>query len=156
MSAVRSVERQRKEDVEDNEGYADEYGEDEIYDVESLHADSFVTATTNSNEGFEHERADEAKDDHEDGLNLAELRKGKGVAAATTTAATGSVHSKRSGLPLPVTSIIQSGSSGSAGSGSATTATGEPFIARRWERDAALGLSFSRNTRHSFWFASLK
>ncbi|KAF8802389.1 hypothetical protein BYT27DRAFT_6766911 [Phlegmacium glaucopus] len=87
------------------------------YDVESLHADSFVTATTNSS-------GDEDEDED-----------------------------KPMGRGVELTNLAKALSH----SGSGNSTTGDSFITRRWDRDAALGLSLSlspttfRERKHQFF-----
>lgn len=116
-------------DDEEDEGEEEEGGG---YDVESLHADSFVTATTNSNE-----------DDGNNGENDEKRNEGDVELAVLPNAKNGS-HA----FQLPLAALSHSGSGNS---------TGDSFITRRWDRDAALGLSLSlsptrfRERKHRFF-----
>jgi hypothetical protein len=117
-----------EEDVVDGEEEEEGGG----YDIESLHADSFVTATTNSNED-----ENENEKHLESGVELTVLPKSKSP----------SVHSTRTHTSqLPSTTLSHLGSGNSPG---------DSFIIRRWDRDAALGLSFSpttfRQRQHRFF-----
>lgn len=127
--------------VDDEVEVEDEEGEEEGggYDIESLHADSFVTATTNSNEDDEDDDEDDDENDEipiERGVELTRLAKGK----------TASLH---------YTPQLPSATLSHSGSGNSTT--GDSFITRRWDRDAALGLSLSlspttfRERKHRFF-----
>ena len=134
LSVIRgSVVRSDAEDVlamDDEEGEEDEEEEEEGagYDVESLHADSFVTATTNSNEDEE-----EDEDDHENDEKPTETAVGSTAQAKGASLHSTPTHTSQ----LPSTTISPSGSANSA------TGGGDSFITRRWDRDAALGLSLS-------------
>ena len=114
----------------------DEDGEEEGgYDVESLHAESFVTASTNNNEDEDNDYDD--KSIERGGVELSVLPKAK----------TASMHSNRTHTSqLPSTTLSHSGSRNS---------TGDSFIIRRWDRDAAFGLSLSpttfRERKHRFF-----
>ena len=127
-------------DAEDNVLTGDDDDDDDDgeegggYDVESLHAESFVTATTNNNDGEDY---DEKPFERGGGLELTVLPKAK-------TASTNSSRTHAS--QLPSTTLHHSGSGNS---------TGDSFIFRRWDRDAALGLSLSPTTfgerKHRFF-----
>ena len=130
LSMIRGSRISRSVFDDEGEIVDDEDGEEEGggYDVESLHADSFVTATTSSNEGDDNE--DDENDEKPNGreLELTILPKGKSA----------SVRSHTSQLPS-----------------AAMSNSGDSFITRRWERDAALGLSLSpttfRERKHRFF-----
>ncbi|KDR74924.1 hypothetical protein GALMADRAFT_227265 [Galerina marginata CBS 339.88] len=125
-------------DDDDDVGDVDEEeDEDEEYDHESLHADSFVTAGTNDDEEAKHNV------DPENGVELASLRKHSRT--ALPNASTSTIHSV-----IPSASPSRSGSArslpaitfdrGVTGPPTAPgSMTGDSFIHRRWERDAALG-----------------
>ena len=106
------------------------------YDVESLHAESFVTATTNNNDDEDNDH-DEKPIERGGGVELTVLPKAK----------TASMHSSRTHTSqFPSTTLHHSGSGNS---------TGDSFVIRRWDRDAALGLSLSpitfRERQHRFF-----
>ena len=138
LSVIRgSVIQSDEEDVMDDE---DEYEEEEEgggYDVESLHAESFVTATTNNNDDEDH---DEKAIEGGGGVEMTVLPEAKSA----------SMHSSRTHTSkLPSTTLYHSNSGNS---------TGESFIIRRWDRDAALGLSLSpttfRERKHRFFITN--
>ena len=122
-----------------------EGGEEEGgYDVESLHAESFVTAggsATTHNEGHD-ENYDEKPIERGDGVEMNVLPKANSA----------SMHSSRTHTSqFPSTTLYHS----QAGS---ENSTGESFIIRRWDRDAALGLSLSpttfRERKHRFFITN--
>ena len=120
--------------MDDDEGDEEDGG----YDVESLHAESFVTATTNSNE---------EKDDDDELDNNEKFIEGGVELTILPKAKSPSVHSTRTHTSrLPSTTLSHSGSGNSKG---------ESFIIRRWDRDAAVGLSLSpttfRERKHRFF-----
>ena len=100
------------------------------YDVESLHAESFVTATTNND--------DEDNDYDEKPIE-------KGGVELTVLPTSSRTHTSQ----LPSTALSRSGSRNS---------TGDSFINRRWDRDAAFGLSVSpttfRERKHRFFISN--
>jgi hypothetical protein len=120
----------------DDEEEDEEDGEEEGggYDIESLHAESFVTATMNSNEDDDE---DENEKPIERGVELTILPKAKSPSVHSTP-----THTSQ----LPSTTLSHSGSGNS---------TRESFIFRRWDRDAARGLSLSpttfRERKHRFF-----
>lgn len=129
-----------EEDIMDDEDEDEDGEEGGGYDVESLHAESFVTATTNDdNEDNEYDDYDEKP--HEIGsVELTGLPKDKSA----------SMHSSRTHTSqLPSTTLYHSNSGNS---------TGDSFIIRRWDRDAALGLSLSptrfRERKHRFFISN--
>jgi hypothetical protein len=135
QSGVEDVELDDEEDVVDDEDEDEEGEEGGGYDVESLHAESFVTATTNNND--DGDNGYDEKPIERNGVELTVLPKAK----------TASMHSIRTHTSqLPSTTLYHSGSGNS---------TGDSFIIRRWDRDAALGLSLSpttfRERKHRFF-----
>ncbi|PPQ92501.1 hypothetical protein CVT25_010334 [Psilocybe cyanescens] len=147
-------EEEDEEDLEEEEEYDDEEGDEEEedteeYDRESLHAESFVTAGTNEDADI----GGKGPIDPDLGVELATLGK---HSQAGLRSGTGSLHSRIpsasasnsvSSRSLPATTLDP----GIGGIASAPrSATGDSFIHRRWDRDAALGFGTMSSSPTTF------
>ncbi|KAF8878814.1 hypothetical protein CPB84DRAFT_1852290 [Gymnopilus junonius] len=136
-----SVEGFFEEEVETEESDGEEYEEDEYedeeYDLESLHAESFVTAGTNEDTSNDKQHAASEVLDPELGVELATLSKEGHSPARSVTSGLPSAPGSNSGSIRSLHNAVLGDRASPPTPGSAT---GESFIHRRWDRDAALSL----------------
>ncbi|KAH9474821.1 hypothetical protein JR316_0013287 [Psilocybe cubensis] len=129
---------EEEDDEEEEEGGEAEEDDSEEYDRESLHAESFVTAGTNEDANV---GGESNVHDPELGVELSDLGKQSRSGSQSTS---GSLHSRAPSASAPLSSSSRCLPATTlepvAGTSSAPkSATGESFIHRRWDRDAALG-----------------
>ena len=127
------------DDDEQEQDDDDDYEEDDVYDRESLHADSFVTAGGSNNgdhEGRRHPKEPEG------GMELGVIAK-----SSTSSAGLSRGHSASNAGSVRSEARIAEREAGAVGGRTTpNSAAGESFIHERWERDAPLSTSPTTTT----------